>query len=287
MKTKFLLVLLTLISAGLVAQKKVERVAPGVISTGRDYCTTMTPDGTKMYFARTSSNGVDAIMESSLVNGKWSEPKAVSFTGTFDDTDPLISPDGKSMYFMTNRTADQKGWKEDFDLWVVDLVDGEWGDPYRLPDFINTSFTEGFPNITSEGNLYFFRANKPGHSEQDIWYAKKVGGGFDMPRKLGDGINTEKWDGHPFVSADEEFMIFYSNRDGGHGRCDLYISFQKNGEWSDPKNLGPSVNSEHCDMVPFVTRNNETLYFTRIEDGKRNIYQVSFEKIFNQFLSSK
>ena len=273
----FLIVLL-LITVELAAQKKAEMVAPGIISTGRDYCTTLTPEGDTMYFVRTSSDGVDAIMESSLIDGQWSEPRQVSFTGTFDDTDPLLTPDGKSMYFMTNRNAEQKGWKDDFDIWVTDLVDNEWSKPYRLPDFINTSFTEGFPSTTSKGNLYFFRANKPGHSEQDIWYAEKIGGGFDIPTKLGNQINTEKWDGHPFVSSDERFMIFYSNRDGGYGRCDLYISFLKNGEWTNAENLGPISNSEHCDMVPFVSRDNQTLYFTRIEDGKRNIYQVSFEK---------
>ncbi len=282
-----MLVFLTLISTELVAQKKAELVAPGIISTGQDYCTTLTPKGDTMYFVRTSEEGVDAIMISNLINGKWGQPRQVSFTGTFNDTDPLLTPDGKSMYFMTNRNADQKGWKEDFDIWVVDLVDNDWGSPYRLPDFINTSFTEGFPSTTSGGNLYFFRANKPGHSEQDIWYSEKVGGGFDIPQKLGNQINTEKWDGHPFVSANEEFMIFYSNRDGGYGSCDLYISFLKNGEWTKAQNLGPTVNSEHCDMVPFVSRDNQTLYFTRIEDGKRNIFQVSFERIFNRLASLK
>ncbi|MEP1096870.1 MAG: hypothetical protein ABJG78_17260 [Cyclobacteriaceae bacterium] len=282
-KSEIILIVLIFASSVAGAQKKPELVAPGVISTGSDYCTTLSPDGTTMYFARTSEKGVDAIMMSNLLDGEWGQPQAVSFTGKFDDTDPLLTPDGKTMYFMTNRNAEQDGWKEDFDIWVTDFTEDKWAAPYRLPDFINTSFTEGFPSTTDDGNLYFFRSNTPGHGEQDIWQAKRVGGGFDTPRKLGGQISTEAWDGHPFVSSDERFMIFYSNREGGYGSCDLYISFRKNGNWTDPKNLGPTINSEDCDMVPFVSRDGRTLYFTRISDGRRNIYQVSFESIIRKF----
>lgn len=57
----------------------------------------------------------------------------------------------------------------------------------------------------------------------------------------------------------------------------LYISFYKNGAWGPSQNLGDVVNQETCEMVPFVTRDGKTLYFSRIEDGKRNIYQVDFK----------
>ena len=273
---------LSLTFVALFAQETVQQVAPGTISTGKDYCTTLSPDGKILYFTRIFAHDRNAIMESRWEQGQWSEPQPVSFTGIFSDTDPLLSPDGNSMFFMTNRNAQQTGWKEDYDLWVVDREEGKWGKPYRLPDFINTSFTEGFPSCASNGNLYFFRANKPGHSEQDIWYARKVGGGYDTPMKLGNGINTEEWDGHPFVSADEEYLIFYSYREGGAGSCDLYISFRENENWNHPKNLGTAINTKACEMVPFVSQDNKTLYFSRIEDGKRNIYQVDFEPILNE-----
>ena len=279
--TKTLLIVISWLAVlPLCGQKNPQLVAPGVISTGQDYCTTLTPDGKTLYFARNGADDRDLIMQSQWEDGQWSEPEKVSFTGVYSDTDPLLSTDGRSMYFMTNRNADQNGWKDDYDLWVVDLEEDKWGEPYPLPEFINTRFTEGFPSTASNGNLYFFRANKPGHSEQDIWFAEKVGGGYDTPRKLGNNINTPDWDGHPFVSPDEDYLIFYSYRDGGAGRCDLYISFNENGNWSDPKSLGSTINTEACEMVPFVSRDGKTLYFTRIEDGKRNIYQVGFEAIF-------
>ncbi len=263
------------------AQKKPMLVDPGLISNNREYCTTLTPDGKTMYFVRQFKHG-DAIMTTELINGSWTTPVKVNFTGVFSDTDPLLTPDGKTMYFMTNRNANQDGWKADYDIWAVDWKDTNWGAPYRLPDFINTTFTEGFPTVTSNGTLYFFRANKAVRSDHDIWMSEKIGGGFDTPRKIKGKINTEKWDGHPFVDAEHTYMIFYSYVEGGYGSCDLYISFYEKGKWKEPINLGDTINAETCEMVPFVSRDNKTLYFSRIENGNRNIYQVDFLELLKK-----
>ena len=268
-----------LLHAGCAAQTKAELVAPGIISNNREYCTTLSPDGQTMYFVRQFEDG-DAILRTDFVNGTWSNPEPVSFTGTFEDTDPLLSPDGQTMYFMTNRNASQDEEKEDYDIWAVEMADGDWGEPYRLPDFINTSFTEGFPSVTSKGDLYFFRQNKAIRADHDIWLSEKIGGGFDTPHKLRGDINTDDWDGHPFVNAANEYMIFYSYREGGYGRCDLYMSFYNNGAWGRPINLGDLVNKETCEMVPFVTRDGKTLYYSEIDkDGNRNIFKIDFPAI--------
>ncbi len=267
------------------AQKQPTRVAPGVISNNGDYCTTLTPDGKTMYFARQITDERDAIMMTFLEGGVWTAPIEVNFTGEFSDTDPLLTPDGKTMYFMTNRNHNQNGWKDDYDIWAVDWDENKWGDPYRLPDFINSSFTEGFPSVTSEGTLYFFRTNRASRSDQDIWMSEKIGGGFDTPHKVRGNINTEDWDGHPFVNADNTYMIFYSYGHPGNGRCDLFISYFENGKWGDPKNLGDIVNTDACEMVPFVSRDGKTLYFSRIENGNRDIYQVDFQYVLDQMKS--
>lgn len=277
--TIFLIVLFTF-QVPCVAQATPQRVAEGVISNSGDYCTTITADNKTLYFARQFEYG-DAIMRSDYENNQWTEPKPVHFTGTFSDTDPLLAPDDKTLYFMTNRNRAATGVKDDYDIWAVgwDNDKNDWGEPYVLPDFINSSFTEGFPSVTANGTLYFFRANKAIRSDHDIWVSETVGGGFDTPRKVRGDINTKEWDGHPFVDANHEYMIYYSYKDGGYGSCDLYISFYENGAWGPSQNLGDVVNQETCEMVPFVTRNGKTLYFSRIEDGKRNIYQVDFKAL--------
>lgn len=274
MKLYVFAMLVCAISFGQTLPKK---VAPGVISNNREYCTTVTEDGKTLYFVRQFESG-DAIMQSRLENGKWVTPKKVNFTGRFGDTDPLLAPDGKTLYFMTNRNWAQNATKQDYDIWAVQWKDGDWDKPYRLPDFINSSFTEGFPSVAGNGTLYFFRTNGI-RMDQDIWVSEKIGGGFDTPRKVRGNINTEEWDGHPFVDADHSFLVFYSYRAGGFGSCDLYISFFRNGKWGAPKNLGDTINAETCEMVPFVTHDGKTLYFSRIEDGNRNIYQVDFKKL--------
>jgi hypothetical protein len=66
------------------SKNKAEMLAPGIISTGRDYCTTISPDGKTLYFVRAASK--DVIQESHFSNGRWTDPKPVSFTSVYSDT---------------------------------------------------------------------------------------------------------------------------------------------------------------------------------------------------------
>lgn len=263
-----------------ISQNKHEAkmLAPGIISTGRDYCTTISPDGKTLYFVRKKSDGKDAIHESHLSNDQWTEPKPVGFTSIYSDTDPLLSPDGARLFFMTTRPTKGTEPKEDYDIWVVDKQLDGWGEPKPVSPLINTDYYEGFPSTSNKGTLYFFRANERGFAEQDIWFSRFVDGKYEPPIRLGPQINTKYWDGHPLISPDESFLVFYSQKPGGYGSCDLYVSHNENGEWSEPRNLGPSVNTEVCEMVPFISADRKYLYFTRSEKGgKRNIFYISLE----------
>jgi Tol biopolymer transport system component len=260
-------------------QNKAQMLAPGIISTGRDYCTTITPDGKTLYFVRVMSEDKDVIHESYFSKGQWTEPKPVSFTSVYSDTDPLLSPDGSRLFFMTTRPTEGSEPKEDYDIWVVGRRSNGWEEPTPISPLINTDYYEGFPSTSNKGTLYFFRANEPGFTEQDIWFSRYSDGKYQTPVRLGPHINTEYWDGHPLISPDEAYLVFYSQKPGGYGSCDLYVSHNENGEWSEPHNLGPSVNTDVCEMVPFISADKKYLYFTRVdkERNSKNIFYISLE----------
>jgi Tol biopolymer transport system component len=79
---------------------------------------------------------------------------------------------------------------------------------------------------------------------------------------LGSGINSEFNDWCPYIDPDEEYLIFSSNRPGGYGRLDLWVSFRQPDEtWGEPLNLGPEINSDDNERFPHMSPDGKYLFF--------------------------
>ncbi len=77
-------------------------------------------------------------------------------------------------------------------------------------------------------------------------------------------MNTEFSEHDPFVAPDESYLIFTSTRPGGFGREDLYIGYKKvDGSWTEPKNMGKTINSSGVDFCPMLSPDGKYLFFTR------------------------
>jgi len=82
-------------------------------------------------------------------------------------------------------------------------------------------------------------------------------------------VNTGKWTAHPFISPDESYLIWDSEREGGYGGSDLYISFrQKDGSWGPATNMGDKINSDKGDTYASVTPDGKYILFNRSIDKK-------------------
>jgi len=87
---------------------------------------------------------------------------------------------------------------------------------------------------------------------------------------LSDKINSESFEMHASTTKDGNILYFTSNRDGGYGGFDIYKSFKdENGEWSEPENLGSTINTAFDEATPFITENREKLYFS--SKGHKNM----------------
>jgi hypothetical protein len=85
---------------------------------------------------------------------------------------------------------------------------------------------------------------------------------------------------NPYISPEEDYLIFLSDRKGGYGDTDLYISFKKNGKWSIPQNLGSQVNSAISEFCPGVDQKNELFFFSRTEMvGKQRVENIYYIKL--------
>ena len=91
---------------------------------------------------------------------------------------------------------------------------------------------------------------------------------------LGMVVNSNADDWYPVFARDGSFMIFVSDRWGGYGSGDLYISRWVNGEWQEPVNMGPNVNTSEMDSAPYLSPDDSTLYFTSIRLGGNGSFDV-------------
>jgi len=239
--------------------------AEGIISTAdMELNTAFTPDGKTLYFTkRTPRPLLWVIVVSHFRGGKWSTPEVAEFSGQYSDFDPFISPDGKKLYFCSNRPVDGQP-RQDFDIWAVEnMPTGRWSSPKHLDAPINTKAQEFYPSVTAAGTLYFSSTREGGKGRGDIWRARLVDGKYGEPENLGEAINSQFSEGDPFIAPDESYLIFVSyGRPEGLGDGDLYISSHLNGEWTKAVNLGPGMNSSALDFCPIVTSDGKFFFFT-------------------------
>ena len=131
------------------------------------------PDGMTAYWAEwdgewgSSDSGRRTIYRSELRNGAWSAPAPAPFSGEFSDDDPFVSPDGRWLYFVSERPADDSDEEADADIWRYDLLDGE-----RLQHLsVNSEAAEYSPVVTASGTLYFASARDGGFGQGDLYRA--------------------------------------------------------------------------------------------------------------------
>ncbi|MGE3274246.1 MAG: TolB family protein [Vicinamibacterales bacterium] len=265
-------------SAGGAAPDTPELFAEGVISTDApEFATAFTPDGSAVYFNRTTPDGRGLSIYRAVRYGDgWAEPLPAPFAGDSRDPDPFVSFDGRRIYFSSNRALpDETGdAASDFDLWYVERDGDTWGAPVNLTS-LNSPAQEVFASLTRDGAIYF--ASNRGKSVDIYTAGPGVNGGFGDPQLLPAPVNSDEDDeNNPLIAPDGSFLIFSSARDGGQGDMDLYVSFNQDGTWTAPKNLGPTVNSEASESAPALSPDGTVLYFTSSRRGAGgDIYRIA------------
>ena len=166
-----------------------------------------------------------------------------------------------SMFVFTRRG---EGFREDFFESTI-LPGKKYSKSKLINGDINAEPSKGAINISQDGDwLIFAGYNFPGgYGDFDLYISYYTPTGWSEPENLGSNINTESWESSPSLSPDRRELYFSSNRPGGFGGKDLYVSYRMpNGKWGPAKNMGSSVNTAGDELAPFIHADNATLYFT-------------------------
>ncbi len=174
---------------------------------------------------------------------------------------PSFTADEQFLIF-TRRVHNQE------DFYISRKENGQFLPAVPMKD-INTDKNEGAQCISSDGR--FLAMTICGRDEYsrgscDIYFSEKKDGSWTPIKKMGTAVNSKRWDAQPSLSANGQAIYFASERAGGLGGRDIWVSYRnESGKWGVPQNLGDSINTAGADQAPFIHPDGKTLYF--MSDG--------------------
>jgi tetratricopeptide (TPR) repeat protein len=201
----------------------------------------------------------------------------------FPEYSPIISLDGSALYFTSRRpwnTNTTNLLNENLeDIYVSVLTENEdWTTPTRL-DFCLQNENEASVAVSfDERRIYIYRDQNGGG---DIYFSDFSNNKFNaITADKRKGLNTFNWETHCSVTLDGNTMYFVSDRKGGYGGRDIY-KMEKNttGEWGDPMNLGPTINSKYDEDGAFIAIDNKTLYFSSNNEKSMGGFDVFISEL--------
>lgn len=205
----------------------------------------------------------------------------------YEELKPILSPDGKHLFFGRKFHPGNVGGIEDYeDIWVSDLdtLKNEWQEARNLGAPLNSDGPNWVSSITPDGNSLVLLIGNEYDAKRNKLYSgvsisSKEGDGWSKPEnlKIDDFYNmSEK--ANFYLANSRKTMIMSITRDDSYGDRDLYVSFEKrDGTWTAPMNLGEEVNTATDETSPFLAADDKTLFFSSagyIGFGKSDIYMT-------------
>ncbi len=213
----------------------------------------------------------------------------------FSDYNPCLTLDENTLFFTSKRTItdsneqyynstifNPQDGKHFDDVYVSyrDIKSGNWGKP-ELLDFCSADAPQATIAISGDGEKLFVYLGSKHHSDDEIYYTTREKDFYNLtPLNI---FNSNSWENHVTISSDGKTLYFVSDRPGGLGGTDIWRCLQlPNGEWSQPYNIGPPINTKFNEESPFIHPDGKTLYFSSNSDRSMGGFDVFFSKRIDQ-----
>jgi OmpA-OmpF porin, OOP family len=182
---------------------------------------------------------------------------------TDDDFAPVALMGERAIAFTSSRTGDQR-------IYMSVHESGGWSAPMQAGAALSRAEEIGTTALTPDGNYMIFAAfewdpadgDETGFGRTDLYSAEKIDGEWTNIRNLGGVINSSSWDSQPTLSSDGRTLYFASDRPGGMGGADIYLSNRSASGWGAPQTLGLPINSHLDDMAPSIAPDGKRLFFS-------------------------
>lgn len=227
-------------------------------------------DGREMYFLKYDYISNDVKMEFiEDIDGVWTSPQTPSFVGNVRTDSPFFFKDNSKLYLIKDLSGTNNP-----EIYTVERNTGGWN-PAQLVEMPYNDALGDISNfsISNDSTIYFTLHTALGAY---IYKSQRVNGQYAQFEKLPNQINSYN-SSSPFIAPDASYVIFESDRPGGFGMSDLYISFKdNNNNWTEALNMGENVNSSSYEYGASVSFDGKYLFFCskRNDDINSNAYWV-------------
>ncbi|MHC4536295.1 MAG: LamG-like jellyroll fold domain-containing protein [Planctomycetota bacterium] len=197
----------------------------------------------------------------------------------YNEVFPCLSADGLTLYFSDfyggwNAAGDRPGGVGSRDLWMCTRLstDDPWGPPVNVDAPLNSGSHEIIPAISHDGLTFIFASTRSGGlGNYDLWMSTRPTAESDWaaPVNMGPAVNSSAYDGDGCLSTDGLALFFCSDRPGGRGSWDLWMTTRPSqaAAWNPPVNLGPAINTSGGEGVPSLSPDQKMLYFVSNQPG--------------------
>lgn len=240
-----------------ISKDEIKLFAPDIVSGASDDANhggiTFSQNLTEIYW-NMWQNGKGRIWMTKYLDGTWTEPEIASFSVVEADMydDPFFTPDGRKLFFTTNRLGSVSGGKEN--IWFVERTSSGWSDPKPVCAAVNAMQLHWSISVSDNGTLYFGGNGSDSYGSADIYYSRLVDGVYSEPENMGAVINSGGNDHCPYIAPDESYIIFSRLGPGGG----FYVSFKDNwGNWIEPVKIHENLEG----VCPYVSPDGKYFFF--------------------------
>lgn len=232
----------------------------------QEYAPVLSPDGLRLYFVSDRPGGVGGhdfwySTRKSPTDTVFSKPINMgrSINSPINEGGMTVAVDGMTIFFTGCNRADGVG---DCDIYTGRIDGGQVVDVHVLST-INSPRWDAQPAISGDGRTLYFASQRREKREDGDIYSSTLGadGSWSTPVPLGGAVNTPADESAPWISRDGNRLCFASNRAGGYGGRDLYLSVRTDSGWSVPQNLGSRFNTPYDERTIFFTPSGTTAFF--------------------------
>lgn len=177
-----------------------------------------------------------------------------------DEYFPFLSNNQETIFYTHRRDE-----KADEDLFIAKKRGTSWANGNAAGITFNSRQNEGMTTLVRDGRTIYFTAcgREEVKGACDIWEGKVKGTKISKEKPLDGYSNSDRWDSQASISCDGRLLFFASNREGGFGGTDIWMSKRAtDGSWGMPENLGANVNTAEDEEAPFITNDGKTIYFS-------------------------
>lgn len=208
-----------------------------------------------------------------------------SINSAYYDHLPIVSPDGQTLYFARKFAEGNVGKDHKDDIYYATLMpNGKWGKAINIGEPLNTDM-HNYVCFVSADNQRLYLANKYKSQEGGVSLSeRRKDGSWSKPKalKISNYYNRNEYSAH-HLSLDENILLMSVQRDDSYGDLDIYVSFRyADGNWSEPLNLGPTINSVGAEGSIFLAADNKTIYFSTTGKQGFGSYDVYMSKRLDQ-----